>query len=215
MSKDDIWNSPERVRQFSEMAPDVHLAALLERYDDCGELRALDVGCAGGRNTEILAGAGCDFYAVDMAHAMVAATRERLRPFMSGEEFARRVSVGNMLRLPFEDAWFDLLIAIGVFHQAETDEELRRALQEARRVLRRRGRMLAAIFSTEMLSPEARRMPGQRFIYRDGERIRCRVSLEEWAAICAGAGFAPEGEIEVRRSQDPDHMRVSFVGIFT
>ncbi len=215
MSKDDVWNSPERVRQFSEMTPDVHLAALLERYDDCGELRALDVGCAGGRNTEILAGAGCDFYAVDTAHAMVAATRERLRPFMSGEEFARRVSVGNMLRLPFEDARFDLLIAIGVFHQAETDEELRRALQEARRVLRPGGRILSSIFSTEMLSPEARRMPGQRFIYRDGERIRCRVSLEEWTAICAGAGFAPEGEIEVRRSQNPDHMRVSFIGIFT
>ena len=47
---------------------------LIEEYPDPSRVRVLDLGCAGGRNTVVLAERGFDLEALDASAAMVAKT---------------------------------------------------------------------------------------------------------------------------------------------
>ncbi len=151
-----FWEDPGIVTRFAERDPDHRLQALLPRYGSPPAVRVLDVGCAGGRNTELLARMGFDVHALDASPPMVDRTRERLVPWV-GEAAARaRVIQGFMHRLErYADGSFDLVIALGVWHSATSEAEWDGAVREARRVLARGGLVLVANH-TAAFDPEGR-----------------------------------------------------------
>lgn len=143
-----IWEEPDRVEEFAKRDADVRLMELVDQYDDSGAVRILDLGCAAGRNTVVLAGRGFDVYALDSSSAMVAKTRERVAELMGDEEAARRVREGRMEDLSdFDDGFFDMIVALGVYHNARDRGEWDRTLAESARVLRESGLVLVANFS--------------------------------------------------------------------
>ena len=124
--------------------------ALLPGYPEPPKTRVLDIGCAGGRNAVPLARAGFDLMAIDGSAAMVAKTRERLAAILGAEEAERRVRVGQMDDLSFAgDACFDLIVALGLYHCAQSRAEWDRALSETARVLAPGGRLLVSVFTPE------------------------------------------------------------------
>ena len=143
-----FWNEPERVERFAGRDPDHRLAALLGQYEDPSGTRVLDLGCAGGRNSVLLAERGFDLWALDAASAMVARTRERLAALIGPDKARRRVREGRMEELgSFEDGSFDLVVAIGIYHCAEGEVPWRKALAESVRVLAPRGSLLVSQFA--------------------------------------------------------------------
>ena len=145
-----MWEDPESVAKFAARDPDVRLLELLDGVEDASGTRVLDLGCAGGRNTEVLARRGFDLYALDASRAMVAHTRERLAPILGEDEAERRVRLGRMGDLgAFADGFLDLVVALGVFHCATSRAEWDAALVETARVLRGGGKLLVAIFTPE------------------------------------------------------------------
>jgi SAM-dependent methyltransferase len=66
------------VEQSSSRAPNHRLARLIEEYERPTAIRVLDLVCAGGRNTALLAERGFDVWAVDASPAMVERTRALL-----------------------------------------------------------------------------------------------------------------------------------------
>jgi SAM-dependent methyltransferase len=145
---DDLpfWEQSEQVERFAAREPDHRLAALAGDYADPGATRVLDIGCAGGRNTVFLAARGFDVHALDSSAAMVARTRARVAAEF-GEAAASRVRRGTMDDLSaFAAASFHLVVALGVYHQAQSRGEFRRALEETARVLAPGGRVLVANF---------------------------------------------------------------------
>jgi SAM-dependent methyltransferase len=113
----------------------------------------LDLGCAGGRNTLLLAAAGFDVYALDSSHAMIARTRTRVAEIIDPDEARRRITVGPMDDLDFASGFFDLILALGVYHNAHSPEEWNQALAETSRVLKPRGLVLVANFA-KRIRPE-------------------------------------------------------------
>ncbi|UCH84160.1 MAG: methyltransferase domain-containing protein, partial [Candidatus Latescibacterota bacterium] len=112
MDASDFWEEQEQVERFAAREPDRRLLALIEQYDNPGSIRVLDIGCAGGRNTEPLAARGFDVFAVDMSRAMVERTRDRVAAFLGPEEAGRRIRVGRMEDLsPFQSNHFHLVVA--------------------------------------------------------------------------------------------------------
>ncbi len=145
-----FWDSVENVERFAARAPDVRLTKLLDEYPDPSRIRILDLGCAAGRNTVLLADKGFDIDALDASPAMVAKTRERLAPILGAAEAERRVRVGCMDDLsPAADATFDLVVALGLYHCAESRAEWDRALSETARVLKPGARLLVSVFTPE------------------------------------------------------------------
>jgi SAM-dependent methyltransferase len=150
MPPSSFWEAAENVERFAAREPDVRLTELIPEYSDPAKVRVLDLGCAAGRNTVFLAQKGFDVQAVDASAAMVSKTRERLVPILGLEEAQRRVRVGRMDDLGFApDASFDLVVALGVYHCAESHAEWDRALAESARVLEPGGRMLVSVFTPE------------------------------------------------------------------
>jgi SAM-dependent methyltransferase len=143
-----VWEQPDRVEEFAKREADVRLISLVEAYDDPASVRILDLGCAGGRNTVALAERGFDVYALDSSSAMIEKTRERVAEVVGEKEAAARVREGRMEDLSaFEDGFFDMVVALGVHHNARDRDEWDRALSETSRVLAAAGRLLVANFS--------------------------------------------------------------------
>jgi SAM-dependent methyltransferase len=148
--KESVWERPERVEQFAHREPDIRTMSIIEGIEDAAGTRVLDLGCAAGRNTVVLAGRGFDVYALDSSQAMVAKTRERVAEILGEEEAAARVLHGRMDDLSaFETGSFDLVLALGTYHNARDRDEWDRALAETARVLRPGGRVLVANFSPQ------------------------------------------------------------------
>ena len=149
MSRVSFWERPDVVERFGTRDPDRRLVAWLANRD-AGGLRVLDIGCAAGRNSDYLAEAGSDIWAVDSSAAMVEATRARLAPRLGADEAERRVLLGRMDDLgAFADASFDLVLALGAFQNAATSDEWDRTLAETARVLASGGHCLVANFAPD------------------------------------------------------------------
>jgi SAM-dependent methyltransferase len=147
---DDAWEDPERVEEFARKPPDHRLVPLIEAETEPSRLRALDLGCAGGRNTVFLAEHGVDVVATDGSAAMVERTRQRLAPILGPEAAEKRVIHTTMERMPWAaDGAFDLVVALGIYHNARSPEEWQAALAETARVLRPGGRALVSVFTPE------------------------------------------------------------------
>lgn len=147
-SGDAFWEREEQIEKFASRDPDRRLRNLLSEFDDPETEAALDLGCAGGRNAELLARTGVDVWAVDTSRAMVEETRRRLAGVLGPEEARRRVRRESMTDLSFfADGAFDLVVALGVYHNASSPEAWERALEETRRVLAAGGRLLVANFA--------------------------------------------------------------------
>jgi len=167
-----FWERDEVVSQFAARDPDHRLARLVERFATPSRTRVLDLGCAGGRNTEFLARRGFDVLGRDASAAMVAATRERLVPVLGSREAARRVERGRMDDLgAIPTGSLDLIVALGIFQAAGSTEEWNRALSGSSRVLARGGLLLVAGHTPRFL-PESGPLlpvPGERHVFRGME----------------------------------------------
>jgi cyclopropane fatty-acyl-phospholipid synthase-like methyltransferase len=138
------------VERFASREPDHRLARLAAMYALPSRVRALDLGCAGGRNAVLLARLGFRVTALDSSRAMVVETRRRLAEIVGDTEASSQVRKAGMDSLEgVADASVDLFVALGIFHQAESEAEWNRALAEARRVCARGAWMLAACFTDE------------------------------------------------------------------
>ncbi len=192
----EFWERPEVVAQFAAREPDQRLLPFLDRYEDPAATRVLDLGCAAGRNTVLLARRGFEVHAIDSSTAMVEETRRRLAPLL-GEAVAReRVAAGRMDDLSaFGSVSVDLVVALGILHNAGSWAEWQRTVQELARVVRPGGRVLVAQFSpdVDLTGEGVRPLAGEPHLYW-GLHDRAGVLLrpDELDAEMAPFGFTPE-----------------------
>jgi SAM-dependent methyltransferase len=168
MNDSDFWEAEDRVERFAAREPDRRLLALIEQFSDPSIVRVLDIGCAGGRNTELLAARGCDVFAIDRSLAMVRRTRDRVASILGNTEATRRVQNGCMEDLSrFASGDFHLVVALGVFHSAATSEQWTSSLDEAVRVLTADGLLLVSVFSprSDLTGDGITPTPGERHLY--------------------------------------------------
>ena len=115
----------------------------LERHIPFGAIAGkdvLEVGLGYGTVAQKLAQAGARYRGLDIAQGPVDMTNLRMRQNdLNGA--ARR---GSVLAAPFEDASFDVVVAIGCLHHTG---DLRRAIDECRRMLRRGGQLIFMVYS--------------------------------------------------------------------
>ena len=166
--RDEFWEQPDVVDQFAAREPDHRLRALVEGYDRPEAVRVLDLGCAAGRNTLFLAERGFDVHAVDASSAMVRRTRARLATLIGEQAAGGRVREGRMDDLSaFETASFDLVVALGIYHNARSRDEWERALSETSRVLVAGGHLLVNHFTPEvdLTGDGVRPVPGHPDVY--------------------------------------------------
>jgi SAM-dependent methyltransferase len=213
-----FWESPENVARFAARAPDLRLARLVPGYADPRAVRVLDLGCAGGRNAVFLAERGFDVVAVDASEAMVAETRIRFAPLQGEAEAARRVRLGRMDELGWAlDASFELVVALGVYHCAQSRAEWDRALSETARVFVSGGKLLVSVFTpeTDLTGRGIAPVPGEPDVYEGFESGRSvLVDAPTLDADMARHGFSPIVPTQVARPKVEVGRRVSANGLY-
>jgi SAM-dependent methyltransferase len=213
-----FWDEPETVERFASREPDHRLVELLERFPEPADTRVLDLGCAAGRNTVYLSDRGFDTYAVDRSNAMVVRTRTRVAESVGRDEAERRVLVGAMDDLGwFEDEFFHLVVALGVYHNARTPEEWDAAMAETRRVLVPAGLLLVSDFGRRTrpdgapLAP----VPGLPGVYEGLPSGRVfLLEADDLDAAMAERGLFPECPTEMVETVRSSGLRVTVNGLY-
>ncbi|MGD2151931.1 MAG: class I SAM-dependent methyltransferase [Gemmatimonadales bacterium] len=213
-----FWEDPDRVEEFAGREPDRRLLELLGSFEAPGATRVLDLGCAAGRNTLILARHGFDVQAIDSSSAMVAKTRERVAAVLGADEAERRVRVGRMEDLSgFASQSFRLVVALGVYHNAASDETWDRTLNETARVLVPDGLALVANF-TPRFEPHGealRRVAGTRHLYEGFDAGPLYLlDAHELDAEMAAYGLVPVVPTETVEKQTDSGRRVTANAVY-
>ncbi|WGL16754.1 class I SAM-dependent methyltransferase [Microbulbifer bruguierae] len=107
--------------------------------------RVLDLGCGEGRHAiHISLSDPVDVFGVDLSLNDVRTASERAAPFFDGEEVAGRLllGVGDALKLPFADNFFDVVICSEVLEHIENYQGV---LAEIDRVLKPSGVFAATV----------------------------------------------------------------------
>jgi SAM-dependent methyltransferase len=173
---EEIWNwdSPAGRRRADRRA------AFYVEHAGLGPGRlALELGCGTGLFLERVARSGATLVGVDLSADLLARARRRVAALPNV-----RVLEGDAHRLPFPDGSFDAVYGSSILHHLD----LAAALAEARRALKRGGRVVFT--EPNLLNPQVA------YMYYVGPRERFGLSPDEMAftkarvsGVLARAGF--------------------------
>jgi SAM-dependent methyltransferase len=104
----------------------------------CAGTRVLDLGFGDGRNMPLLANLGMHVYGVEISEDICARATERMRRL--GVPVDARV--GRNCRLPFDDAFFDHVVACHSCYYLDPGTDFSDNVREIARVLRPGGRLV-------------------------------------------------------------------------
>jgi ubiquinone/menaquinone biosynthesis C-methylase UbiE len=103
--------------------------------------RMLDFGCGAGRHTVYFAKRGFEVYGFDASEIAI----KRARKALKKEKLSADLRVWDMTKpLPYEDRFFDALMATRVMHHTYMDT-IKRMAKEINRVLKERGFMFLQV----------------------------------------------------------------------
>ena len=103
--------------------------------------RVLDLGFGDGRNMPLLRNLGFQIYGVEIHENILQTVRERLPNIGVSAELA----VGSNVSIPFEDDFFDYILACHSCYYVEDGTTFSDNLQEIRRVIKREGVLVCSL----------------------------------------------------------------------
>lgn len=126
---------------------DIYVFDQLHRGRITPDMRILDAGCGGGRNSEYLMRCGAEVWGVDADPRQIERVRETAAEVAPGLP-ATNFSVARLSDLPHPDAHFGAVVCSAVLHFAEDSAEFEASMTEMWRVLAPGGIFFARLAST-------------------------------------------------------------------
>jgi SAM-dependent methyltransferase len=149
--------------QFGQI--DIYVFDQILRGNIAQGMRVLDAGCGYGRNLVHLLREGCEVFALDADADGVDHVRQLSASLGTGLP-ADNFQVGSIERMPFPDAFADVLICSSVLHFARDDRHFRAMLRELWRVLAPGGMFFCRLGSR--IGMDFEQVRGNIFIVGDG-----------------------------------------------
>lgn len=101
--------------------------------------KALDLGCGNGRFFEVMQGKEVDYYGVDISEELIEIAKQQYPQ--------TNFQVGSALNIPFNNNFFDKVYLIAVLHNIPSKSFRLQALEEAKRVLKPGGLVIATCWN--------------------------------------------------------------------
>lgn len=123
--------SRTRERPWEELKP-------LFDYRTKSRERVLDLGCGNGRYYDFLKESQAEYIGLDNSEKLIELAKRRYPEL--------NFQVGDALKLPFPDNYFDKIFSIAVLHHFPSEEIRLESLNEARRVLENGGLLVLTVW---------------------------------------------------------------------
>ncbi|WP_242617680.1 class I SAM-dependent methyltransferase [Edaphobacter modestus] len=149
--------------QFGQI--DIYVFDQILRGNIGSGMRVLDAGCGYGRNLVHLLREGCEVFALDTDEAGVKHVQQLSRS-LETELPAENFQVGLIERMPFPDAFVDVVICNSVLHFARDEDHFRTMLSELWRVLKPGGMLFCRLGSR--IGMNFKRVKGNTYVIGDG-----------------------------------------------
>jgi SAM-dependent methyltransferase len=149
--------------QFGQI--DIYVFDQILRGNIAPGMRVLDAGCGYGRNLKYLLREGCEVFALDADADGVQYVRNLSKSLGTGLPHTN-FQVGKIERIPFPDAFADVVLCNSVLHFARDDQHFRAMLAELWRVLKPGGMLFCRLGSR--IGMDFERLRGNIYRIRDG-----------------------------------------------
>ena len=203
MDTEPWWNLDETVQYFMSKKADPLIVDRLKLVENREQKAALDLGCGGGRHTELLVALGFTVWACDVNESMVEATRARV------PAIADRITQSSMLSLQYPADNFDVVVSTGVFHQAMSMREYETVLCEVGRVMRSNGILAMNIFVRSHLDTTLELISEREHVYKTHEGLHMTLlTPHEFIEHAERAQLELESAVEPQVRIEPTGTRV-------
>lgn len=168
---------------FDRLNDSLH-SLIRAKYPAAPGARILDIGCGTGAQLAGYLGEGRELFGVDLSASMLDRANERL-----GDQ--AQLHLGSADDLPFDDGFFDQVLASMVLHEMPYETRLA-VLDEIRRVMRSDGHMLTVEFTPAPPTASGKIL---RAISWPIERLAGAEHFREFRRFVENGGFPEIAEI--------------------
>ena len=145
LEDNNFWKLETTSNSFVNRKPSKYITDVIDELIENHEIKnSVDVGCGGCRYSRYLIEKNINTISLDKYKEMIGNSKKLGVNFISA----------SMNNLPLENDNFDLLLSIGVFHNAINNKEYIDSFKEAYRVLKKGGYMLLSVFTNECISDD-------------------------------------------------------------
>jgi len=213
-----FWNDIQNIAHFTTQPYSEYWVDYFSEIPNKEKVRVLDLGCGGGRNSKMLYEMGFELRACDLYSGMVRATQNTLQKVgMSSLRASEVITQQAMTRLAYPDAYFDIVLSHGVFHNALSFADYKNALRECARVLKRGGKLCFNIFYKRgQVDKTLKRINAKQYYYLTKENLpTILLPKKDFLEVAKEAGLTISGNIFEYSSNVTTGRREVLRGILT
>jgi ubiquinone/menaquinone biosynthesis C-methylase UbiE len=183
-----FWNSKGVVSEFKDAQVREYWVRYFSSIKSKNRKSVLDLGCGGGRYTEMLAKMGFKVFALDLHKGMINETTNRIKK-LRDLKFTPVIVKAEMANIPFIENKFDIILSNGVFHNAKSFNNLKKALDETSRVIKKDGNLCLNVFY-DGGSNSLIKKTGEKYLFRTKDNLPMTLlPLEELVFLLKKSGF--------------------------
>lgn len=142
LEDNNFWNKVETRIQFQNRSVSKYITDEIDELDI--NLKVIDIGCGGGRYSRYVKQKGMFVIAIDKYSNMSSSLAKDNISFIQG-------CIDN---LPIQDNMFDVILSIGVIHNAITLDEYEKAISEMYRILKLDGKVIFSAFTNDVITDD-------------------------------------------------------------
>lgn len=160
LKEDKFWNDKEVVEMFQNKPCSKYITDEIEEIEKTTKIKSvLDIGCGGGRYARYMSDKGCTVFAIDKNISMIEASK--------GENITTIQC--DMANIPIKKIKFDLLLCIGVLHNATSRFAFIKTLKEMKRLTHKNSNIIVSIFTNKVLSDDLIQVGKNKFKIKNGK----------------------------------------------
>ena len=144
----EFWENQKIIDEFSNKKISEYIEVFLKDLFKRESIKnALDIGCGAGRYSFYLLNQGINVTAIDRHEKLAFRLKDTKACFIPAE----------MDKLPLKSDFFDLVLSIGVLHNALSVQEFQNSISEVARVLKTKKIFVCSVFTDDVISKELKK----------------------------------------------------------